>query len=546
MNLSTSSIDHEDSKLCSPSKWLCNSPQQSNKTFHDKLASDWNSFHPNDELAKRSGNTDVYNWRKKAAESILSNSDDEHDMTPSPLSPLVDFSKKTRIPNIKNIPESHNNIPESTTTWDTLVQTSSHLSKVKTNGNQCKIMAPNVGKLSLSSCVEIHIQSDIETVRVLCSVDVLKMRSSYFQSILVSEEKSRLSNMNPNITNQNGLHSITSTPWRNHIIIQQNRPHDAASFLVTLHEGRIVGRASDWSLSWAKLCVNWGVDEFVEEYASQMSFHFSKILSCCEENHWRSNPSILMGLTVSFLQRHKNSSLTILCGTVIKSDLHNMEIQLDIIPNVSLQVPIDSIGYVNSPTRLPHMSSKTSSMLSPIGQQFSSSFSSNIHSGNNSPRNKLSNHSTLISRFPQPNETNETISFRPQLATFWIKVCDTNVSMKDMMSSSNHNNNTTESISSNVSNVCIENYQWLTPDEFSNTKLANMITHADKKKFWEMYCALTELPEFGLYMKCGPNSPKELGKLLGKPEFRILWISEGIDFLPKDVTTGLLVTAFAD
>ncbi len=52
-----------------------------------------------------------------------------------------------------------------------------------------KIVAPNVAKLSQSSIVEINLKSNAEDVIVVCSVDILKMKSLYFQSLLLEQEK---------------------------------------------------------------------------------------------------------------------------------------------------------------------------------------------------------------------------------------------------------------------------------------------------------------------------------------------------------------------
>lgn len=225
MNLSTTSTDYDEDKLCSnTTKWLCDSPQEiKNKSL--KLKPTKNSIGSNDSWnqnewesypkpLKRSDKNQVYEWRKKAFESILSSSDhdDEHEK--------INPSNNQNRPGHKVIIDSLN--PEQTTMgWEAMINNSA---KVKLNS--FKIMAPNVGKLSLSSCVEVHIkqndsESHDETIKVLCSVDVLKMRSSVFQDILVLEEKNR------NVASQIPVHS----PWRSPIKIQQDHPHDAASFV---------------------------------------------------------------------------------------------------------------------------------------------------------------------------------------------------------------------------------------------------------------------------------------------------------------------------
>jgi hypothetical protein len=49
--------------------------------------------------------------------------------------------------------------------------------------NDARIIAPNVDKLSPISVVEIRLQSVDECVAILCSVDVLKMRSIFYREV---------------------------------------------------------------------------------------------------------------------------------------------------------------------------------------------------------------------------------------------------------------------------------------------------------------------------------------------------------------------------
>jgi len=50
--------------------------------------------------------------------------------------------------------------------------------------SETRIVAPNVDKLSPGSVVEICLASEAEHVKVLCSVDVLKMQSTFFREVL--------------------------------------------------------------------------------------------------------------------------------------------------------------------------------------------------------------------------------------------------------------------------------------------------------------------------------------------------------------------------
>lgn len=105
-----------------------------------------------------------------------------------------------------------------------------------------KITAPNVSKLSSSSIVEVILKSSIEEVSILCSVDVLKMRSLYFQSLLSEQEQS--------ITNTST--STSDIMWRAPLIILESSPYEAAAFLESIHEGKGFYNES-WNLCWARL-----------------------------------------------------------------------------------------------------------------------------------------------------------------------------------------------------------------------------------------------------------------------------------------------------
>lgn len=151
---------------------------------------------------------------------------------------------------------------------------------------EARIVAPNVSKLSPASAVEVRLQSTNETVSVLCAVDVLKMRSAFFLDVLTEQERknqqkafnqthgnamlmSSNSNSAPSTFStvynghNNGVHVSMSTNntttnnnngimWREAIIISESSPFEAAAFLESLHEGRMIFR-NEWNLCWAKL-----------------------------------------------------------------------------------------------------------------------------------------------------------------------------------------------------------------------------------------------------------------------------------------------------
>lgn len=117
------------------------------------------------------------------------------------------------------------------------------------NGTSSRIVAPNVSKLSPNSAVEVRLQSSKDTVVVLCSVDVLKMRSGYFHNILTEQESK--------MTKQGPIPAATTSStanilWREPIIIPEESPFEAAAFLESLHEGRAIFRG-EWNYCWARL-----------------------------------------------------------------------------------------------------------------------------------------------------------------------------------------------------------------------------------------------------------------------------------------------------
>jgi hypothetical protein len=107
---------------------------------------------------------------------------------------------------------------------------------------EARIVAPNVSKLSPFSAVEVRLETGNECVAVLCSVDVLKMRSGFFHDILSEQEKS--------CSPANALQG--QVLWRDPIIIVEQSPFEAAAFLESLHEGRVLFRG-EWNYCWARL-----------------------------------------------------------------------------------------------------------------------------------------------------------------------------------------------------------------------------------------------------------------------------------------------------
>jgi hypothetical protein len=117
--------------------------------------------------------------------------------------------------------------------------------------DESRIVAPNVSKLSPYSAVEIRLESPSGTIAVLCSVDVLKMRSVYFHDVLTEQERNSLLMTSKNNIASNGNEN-SNVLWRDAICLQENFPFEAAAFLESLHEGRALFHG-EWNFVWARL-----------------------------------------------------------------------------------------------------------------------------------------------------------------------------------------------------------------------------------------------------------------------------------------------------
>ena len=178
------------------------------------------------------------NWREKAANLILAeekndgNVDDdnsdyglEYEKKISPH--RIAYEKKNERPTQKSNRQLNLELAISNNTVSTL-GSQSVSSKGTTNGNnESRIVAPNVDKLSPYSVVEIRLQSLTECVAVLCSVDVLKMRSMFFHQVLKDQEKSRTDTRVKNVATGNTTVSSQSDGiWRDPITVPENSPFE--------------------------------------------------------------------------------------------------------------------------------------------------------------------------------------------------------------------------------------------------------------------------------------------------------------------------------
>ena len=89
---------------------------------------------------------------------------------------------------------------------------------------------------------------------------------------------------------------------------------------------------------------------------------------------------------------------------------------------------------------------------------------------------------------------------------------------------------------------------WCDPDElFLSPAGAGgaLISADDKRVFWEMARALIELPPLSaLCEQSCIRSAHDLTAVLRRPEFRVLWLSDAPQYLPKEVASELIRSAY--
>jgi hypothetical protein len=189
-----------------------------------------------------------------------------------------------------------------------------------------RIVAPNVEKLSPSSQVEVYLQSHNDCVIVLCSVDVLKMRSEFFCEVLGDQDRAKPINSSIGMT-------------RDPIMLQETSPFDAAALLEALHESRS-GLKGEWSFSWARLSIQWLIEDFIAEYAMQIENHFYNIFNVIQSNHWRNNPQILSGWKVAIFRKSTAIHPSFMTGTIVDP--------ISSTSNSRVRVAFDSISSSNA------------------------------------------------------------------------------------------------------------------------------------------------------------------------------------------------------
>lgn len=224
-----------------------------------------------------------------------------------------------------NLGSKHSQQNTSSSQRETVPETSASTASVSSSGGKSssnpemvpgepRIVAPNVGKLSPQSVVEVRLQSVGEVVAVLCAVDVLKMRSGFFHQVLAEQEKNRSCNTPLSISSSASSVGI----WREPVTIPEVSPFEAAAFLESLHEGRSLFKG-EWNACWARLSVTWLVDELAAEYAHQIENHLNKLLTTIQDTHWRTNPNAFLNYRIAVFRKGISPLPTVILGTVVES-----------------------------------------------------------------------------------------------------------------------------------------------------------------------------------------------------------------------------------
>lgn len=226
----SNSSDYGDSigvKCTSPTNWICDVGKEvMQDVFYSKS--------PNKSIQEAKKN-DL--WRQKTTKTILSDdSDDENhrDNTVKIETTInniavrkVNSTERNSLgrftPNNKEYNKLQDDLSialsvNSFLTSNSATSSFSQRNSVINSNGEARIVAPNVSKLSPNSAVEVKLKSPNETVAVLCSVDVLKMRSGFFHDILSEQEKNR----------QLKSGSTNAIIWREAIVVLEQMPFEAA------------------------------------------------------------------------------------------------------------------------------------------------------------------------------------------------------------------------------------------------------------------------------------------------------------------------------
>lgn len=371
---------------------------------------------------------------------------------------------------------------------------------------EARIVAPHVSKLSPQSAVEIRLQSNAEYVAVLCSVDVLKMRSTFFHDILIEQEKT--------FASQQGLMPVTQSGglWREPIVIPEAAPFEAAAFLESLHEGRALFRG-EWNMCWARLSVTWVVEDLVAEFAGQIEEHMTRITQLIQQSHWRTNPNALCGLRVAIFRKNPAPVPTVITGIVSEATTapgySKLRVAFDSEQTFRGMTSLVSSPIVATKARTPPTVLRPP--LAPLQHPDPVDFS-DMPPPPPRPSNPPSGESSPVGGSLLDNGSNQQI-IGDVSEPFWVQA--------------------------NKDGGC-----WMDPDDLSAQEVRKTVTATDRRIFWEMARSLIDLPELSMACKTSVRSPADVTAILKRPEFRVLWTPDAVESLTKEMAVDLIRAAY--
>jgi len=359
------------------------------------------------------------------------------------------------------------------------------------NNAETRIVAPHVDKLSPASVVEICLAGSSEHVKVLCSVDVLKMQSSFFREVLMELECSG---------------DLQSNGWRDPVVLPDEDPFEAASFLESLHEGRNLFN-SDWSYAWTRLSSTWLILDLEREYARKIQQHIQGLFGVINDHHWRCNPNALAGMPVAVFRKTTSAAPLVLMGRVVEATngpVTQGRIRVSFEHLDPADTNANGLGTQSAaglpPARAPMSRSSTSLSLDtsfglghkavPGGSAFT----------------------PLASPASYNHKSYDTSHVGDVAEPFWVKRDDE---------------------------------AWCNPDDLF--AMQGYITTEDKRIFWEMIQSLVALPSLVHVVREDDGDcfdVETIVQFLTRPECRELW-ANGVECLPKACACTLLRAAFS-
>ena len=428
------------------------------------------------------------------------------------------------------------------------------------------IVAPNVDKLSPNSVVEVLLRNKEELVSIHCSVDVLKMRSQFFYTVLSEQDLSHTlsSEMSTEDSERSRVHRLTS---RIPIEINDDTPFECLAFLECLHDGRNVTSNGEWSYNWARLSVVWKVQDMISEYAQIVDNYLRNLLTKIEKESWRCNSNVFGGYQAVVFQKQAFSSPKFLHGTIV--DMKDADPSYGV---VHLQIDKSNIGkdQQHSPVAVMSMSTTTATATfpspSPSGYAATGATSTqdspNVIDTNDAlPSPGAQSNVAVLGEYQASSSSHHTYS--PQkygVATSYSTTTET-IYTEDYIPPATGPNNSVGGVENKQCNNMLvtidtslsseyslfvrkEGMNWIEPDVLNLAESG--VTQLERSTFWEMVRSIIELPTLAQHCHGRVCNQDDITTVLKKPEFKVLWPNSVPNFLPKRCALELIEVAYAN